>query len=57
MNDEPRRRRAAMRAAGRLLSGARPRTMRERLAALAGAGGLDDLPDCYGGGPVDVLGG
>lgn len=55
MTDEPRRRRAAMRAAGRLLSGARPRTMRERLTALAGADGLDDMPDFYGGGPVGVL--
>ena len=61
MDEELLRRQAAMRSAGRLLSGERPRTMRERLADIAAAGGpdgldiLDGLPGFYGGGPVRML--
>ena len=51
-----RHRLAVMRACDRILSGVRPSTMREQLATLAAADGLDDLPDFYGeGGPVTAL--
>ncbi|MFJ3790524.1 threonine aldolase family protein [Kitasatospora sp. NPDC090091] len=53
------RRYAALRGCERLLSGARPRSMRERLADLAeDAGGVYDLdrrPDMYGDGVVRAL--
>ncbi|BAL93137.1 putative lyase [Actinoplanes missouriensis 431] len=50
-----RRRQAAMRACDRILSGARPVTMRERLDELSAVADLDDLPDYYGDGPVTTL--
>ncbi|WP_245871068.1 threonine aldolase family protein [Asanoa hainanensis] len=46
---------AALRGCDRILSGTRPLTMREQLAALEGSGLLDDQPDHYGDGPVAVL--
>lgn len=50
---------AALRGAARQLSGARPLTMRERLADLAEGSGsgpdLDRKPDVYGDGPVEEL--
>jgi threonine aldolase len=49
------RRMAAMRASDRMLSGVRPRTMRELLATLSAAGDLDRLPDYSGDGPVTEL--
>ncbi|GAA0439823.1 threonine aldolase [Actinoplanes capillaceus] len=49
------RRQTAMRACDRILSGVRPLTMREHVAALETAADLDGLPDFYGGGPVTVL--
>ncbi|MEU9076671.1 threonine aldolase family protein [Kitasatospora sp. NPDC004745] len=52
----PDRRFAALRGCERILSGARPQSMRERLAALAAAdGGLDHRPDQYGDGVVRTL--
>jgi threonine aldolase len=39
----------------RILSGTRPTTMRERLATLAEAEGVDGWPDFYGDGPVAAL--
>ncbi|MDH6131874.1 threonine aldolase [Kitasatospora sp. MAA4] len=59
MSDLPpaqQRRIAALRACERILSEGRPVTMRERLAALSTADGLDAPPDFYGGnGPVRQL--
>jgi threonine aldolase len=56
MPDNSRHRRlTAQRACERILSGVSPATMRERLADMAAAPGLDGLPDFYGGGPLDVL--
>jgi threonine aldolase len=56
MADEARQRRlAAMRASERILSGVRPTTMRERLAALSAGRDVDGPPDMYGDGPVTVL--
>ncbi|MFJ1704602.1 threonine aldolase family protein [Kitasatospora sp. NPDC088346] len=56
---DPARRFAALRGCDRILSGARPRTLRERLAALSeGAEELYDLdegPDFYGDGIVRAL--
>jgi threonine aldolase len=53
MDDRAERRRAAMRGCERILSGARPATIRERWAALEPG---EDLPDVYGtGGPVTAL--
>ncbi|GAA1862999.1 threonine aldolase family protein [Asanoa iriomotensis] len=53
MHEDPKRRRlAAMRACDRILSGERPLSMRDRLAALDVP---DDLPDLYGDGPVTAL--
>ncbi|MEV5709045.1 beta-eliminating lyase-related protein [Actinoallomurus sp. NPDC052274] len=49
------RRQAAMRGCDRILSGARPATMRERLAEMQAAEDLDALPDLYDGGPVTAL--
>jgi threonine aldolase len=50
------RRTAAQRASRRLLSGARPPTMAQRLADLAARPDLDGLGDMYGdGGPVTAL--
>ena len=46
---------AAMRAAERMLSGARPLTMREQFAAIAARTDLDRSPDYYGDGPVREL--
>ncbi|MER7750673.1 beta-eliminating lyase-related protein [Kitasatospora sp. NPDC097643] len=55
----PDRRYAALRGCERLLSGARPQSIRERLAALAAADGgghdLDGRPDQYGDGVVRTL--
>ncbi|WP_371518280.1 low specificity L-threonine aldolase [Kitasatospora sp. NBC_01300] len=54
----PDRRFAALRGCERILSGDRPQSMRERLAALAGEGGghdLDHRPDQYGDGVVRTL--
>lgn len=53
--DARRRHLAAMRASDRVLSGTRPTTMRERLAALTDRPDLDGPPDTYGDGPVGVL--
>ena len=39
----------------RVLSGARPATMRDRLAEIEAAGDLDAWPDFYGDGPVSTL--
>ncbi|MDH6115722.1 threonine aldolase [Kitasatospora sp. GAS204A] len=56
MNDDlGARRLAARRASRRILSGTRPATMRERLAALGALEGLDGQPDFYGDGPVRRL--
>jgi threonine aldolase len=55
MSDDPKLRQAAMRASERILSGIRPLTMRERLAALGAGRDLDRLPDSYGDGPVSIL--
>jgi threonine aldolase len=56
MPDNTRQRRlAAMRDCDRMLSGARPRTMRERLADMEAGGDLDAHPDFYGDGPVTTL--
>ncbi|MDN3357950.1 beta-eliminating lyase-related protein [Actinomadura sp. DC4] len=56
MPDNTRERRmAAMRACGRILSGERPATMRERLAGIEAGGNLDAQPDYYGDGPVTTL--
>jgi len=49
------RRVAAMWACERILSGDRPRSMRDRLADLEAGGDLDDQPDFYGDGPVTTL--
>jgi threonine aldolase len=46
---------AAMRDSERMLSGVRPSTMREQLAALAARTDLDRSPDFYGDGPVREL--
>ncbi|WP_213452283.1 threonine aldolase family protein [Rhizomonospora bruguierae] len=54
-DDERERRLAAVRACTRVLSGVRPETMRERLAAIAGRSELDGWPDRYGDGPVAAL--
>lgn len=45
----------ANRNADRILSGVRPKTMRERLADFEAGGDLDGSPDSYGTGPVTVL--
>lgn len=56
MTDEERQRRiAAMRDSQRILSGIRPVTMAEQLAALAARTDLDRTPDYYGNGPVRDL--
>ncbi|MDR6324667.1 threonine aldolase family protein [Actinoplanes couchii] len=56
MSDDLRLRRlTAMRGCDRLLSGNRPKTMRERLADIAAGGDLDAMPDFYDGGPVTEL--
>lgn len=44
-----------MRGSDRMLSGARPVTMRERLAVLAARADADGMPDYYGDGPVTAL--
>ena len=56
MSDDLRLRRLnAMSACDRILSGVRPKTMRERIADFEAAGDLDDWPDFYGDGPVTAL--
>jgi threonine aldolase len=56
MPDNTRQRRlAAMRDCDRMLSGIRPKTMRERLADIEAGGDLDAQPDFYGDGPVTAL--
>ena len=56
ITDPARRRFEALRAADRLLSGTRPRTLREGLAALAeGPYDLDTPTDVYGNGVVEAL--
>lgn len=56
MTDEERERRfTAMRDSQRILSGVRPRTMAEQVAALAARTDLDRSPDHYGDGPVRDL--
>ncbi|GAA4934153.1 threonine aldolase family protein [Actinoplanes utahensis] len=56
MSDDLKLRRLnAMRSSDRILSGVRPKTMRERLADLETAADLDGWPDFYGGGPVEAL--
>ncbi|GIF40689.1 threonine aldolase family protein [Actinoplanes xinjiangensis] len=55
MSDERLRRLNAMRDCDRILSGVRPKTMRDRLADLEAGGDLDGWPDFYGDGPVEVL--
>ncbi|MFC4066983.1 threonine aldolase family protein [Actinoplanes subglobosus] len=54
MSDE-RRRLDAMRGCDRILSGIRPKTMRDRIADLEAGGDLDGWPDFYGDGPVEAL--
>jgi threonine aldolase len=49
------RRLAALSACDRILSGIRPRTMRDRLADMDAGGDLDDQPDFYGDGPATTL--
>lgn len=44
-----------MRDCERMLSGVRPKTMRERLADMEAGGELDAQPDFYGDGPVTAL--
>lgn len=44
-----------MRDCDRILSGLRPKTMRDRIADLEAGGDLDGWPDFYGDGPVEVL--
>lgn len=44
-----------MRACDRILSGVRPKTMREQLADFEAGGDLDEWPDFYGSGPVVTL--
>lgn len=44
-----------MRACERILSGDRPRSMRDRLADFEAGGDLDGQPDFYGDGPVTTL--
>ncbi|MEU4155910.1 beta-eliminating lyase-related protein [Actinoplanes sp. NPDC026670] len=55
MSDERLRRLGAMRDCDRILSGIRPKTMRDRLADLEAGGDLDGWPDFYGNGPVETL--
>src|SRR5947209_14490723 len=56
MSDDLRQRRlAARKASDRMLSGLRPLTMREHLAAVDAAVDLDRWPDFYGDGPVGEL--
>ncbi|MEU4676704.1 beta-eliminating lyase-related protein [Micromonospora sp. NPDC023737] len=55
MHDTRQRRLAAQAASDRILSGARPATMRDHLAALAAGGDLDGQPDFYGDGPVATV--
>jgi threonine aldolase len=55
MSDEKLRRLTAMRDCDRILSGVRPKTMRDRLADLEAGGDLDGWPDFYGDGPVEAL--
>jgi threonine aldolase len=55
MSDEKLRRLTAMRDCDRILSGIRPKTMRDRLADLEAGGDLDGWPDFYGDGPVEAL--
>jgi threonine aldolase len=54
-DDERLRRFAAARGSDRILSGARPSTMREVFDRLGAAGELDAPPDFYGDGPVTAL--
>jgi threonine aldolase len=54
MSDENRRL-TAMRDCDRILSGVRPKTMRDRIADLEAGGDLDGWPDFYGTGPVEAL--
>ncbi|SDT74955.1 threonine aldolase family protein [Actinoplanes derwentensis] len=54
-DDLKQRRLHAMRGCDRILSGTRPKTIRERLADLEAGGDLDAMPDFYGGGPVTEL--
>ncbi|MDI6103085.1 beta-eliminating lyase-related protein [Actinoplanes sp. NEAU-A12] len=54
-DDHRQRRLTAMRSCDRILSGSRPKTMRERLADVEAGGDLDEWPDFYGGGPVAAL--
>ncbi|RKN17858.1 threonine aldolase [Micromonospora musae] len=55
MHDTRQRRLAAQAASDRILSGARPATMREHLAELGAGADLDGQPDYYGDGPVAAL--
>ncbi|BEL10854.1 beta-eliminating lyase-related protein [Actinoplanes sichuanensis] len=55
MSDERLRRLNAMRDCDRILSGVRPKTMRDRIADLEAGGDLDGWPDFYGNGPVETL--
>ena len=56
LDGEPKRRTAALRACDEILSGVRPASMAERLAALEQGLDPDAMPDFYGAGdPVDVL--
>lgn len=55
-DDKLERRWHAMRGCERILSGRRPQSVREQIAALTQSGfGLDDRPDLYGDGPVGAL--
>jgi threonine aldolase len=54
-SDDKERRTAAQRDSDRWLSGRRPETMREKLAALDAVDALDGWPDHYGDGPVRDL--
>ena len=56
MADDQERRWHAMRGCERILSGRRPQSLREQIAALADSGyDLDGRPDFYGDGPVSTL--
>ncbi|HEY0807340.1 MAG TPA: hypothetical protein VGD84_19890, partial [Pseudonocardiaceae bacterium] len=55
MTDITEQRRTAMRDSERLLSGVRPKTMREQLTELTARTDLDRFPDHYGDGPVREL--
>ncbi|WP_433792598.1 threonine aldolase family protein [Actinoplanes sp. CA-252034] len=55
MSDERLRRLNAMRDCDRILSGVRPKTMRDRIADIEAGGDVDEWPDFYGDGPVEVL--